>query len=292
MAVPSHYEPYLLGPRRSPAQRWLRAGYLLEHGRRPHSHDDDITRKVWRYRRELSRSRADGPSQRLGQVFPDLAAAHEIQVGEPLVRWEVEARLLAGQADESIAARCGISALVAQTYHDVFFNLRSALKADMYILCEVIGWRFWPLVSPDDHQMLLKVFGYDFGEHGVDDYLAYLRSPPHVPSCLARLDQAELSSLQDRLRTRLNVLLMTTPAEAATPQGWITLREQFAAASRPTASHESQIQLDAAVIAMLTQGAPVSLPAAPDCAHRGPVCAQPALFAAIPVPPARGAVAI
>jgi hypothetical protein len=172
----------------------------------------------------------------------------------------------------------------------VFFDVRSALKSDMYILCDVIGWRFWPLVSPDDHEKLLKVYGYDYGEHGVDAYLVYLRRPPQVPASLAGLDQTELNSLQDRLRTRLNVLLMTTPAAAATSQGWMTLREQFAAVTRRTARHGSQIQLDAAVIAMLTQAAPVSLHAAPDCAHCGPVSARSVLFTAIAVPPARVAV--
>jgi hypothetical protein len=287
MFVSSQYlpRPHLFGNK--PSWRWLRAGYLLDHGRGPLYRDEDLTRQVWQYRRELRRCECEGPAQQLAQAFPDLAAAHQMQLGGPLVRWEVEARLLAGQDDGSIAARCDIPASVVGAYHDVFFDVRSALKADMYILCDVIGWRFWPLVSPDDHEKLLKVYGYDYGEHGVDAYLAYLRRPPQVPASLAGLDQTELNSLQDRLRTRLNVLLMTTPAEVANPQAWMQMRQQFTAATRQTASIESQIQLDAAVIAMLTQGAPVSLHAAPDCAHSGPVCAQPALFAAITVPPAR-----
>jgi hypothetical protein len=140
-----------------------------------------------------------------------------------MVRWEVEARLLAGQDGESIAARCDIPASVVQAYHDTFYDVRSALKADMYILCEVIGWRFWPLVSPDDHQKLLKVFGYDFGEHGVNAYLAYLREPPHVPAALELLGPDELRSLQDRLQTRLLVLLTTTPVEALSPLTWLEM---------------------------------------------------------------------
>jgi hypothetical protein len=185
---------------------------------------------VWRYRRELRRSGADGPSQQLRQAYPNLAAAHQMHLGEPLVRWEVEARLLAGQGDESIAARCDISASVVQTYHDVFYDVRSALKADMYILCEVIGWRFWPLVSPDDHEKLLKAHGYDYGEQGVDAYLAYLREPPHVPASLESMGLDELRSLYGRVRTRLLVLLTATPVEALSPLTWLEMHHRWSAA--------------------------------------------------------------
>jgi hypothetical protein len=72
-----------------PARRWLRAGYLLAHGRRPlWGRDDDATQRAWRFRRGLARCRGEADRARLARRFPALAA---YTAAEPLRHAELEA---------------------------------------------------------------------------------------------------------------------------------------------------------------------------------------------------------
>jgi hypothetical protein len=58
----------------APARRWLRAGYLLRHGRRPmRGRDDPATREAWQFRRGLGRCRGEADRARLARCFPTLA---------------------------------------------------------------------------------------------------------------------------------------------------------------------------------------------------------------------------
>ena len=55
-------------------------------------------------------------------------------------------------------------------------------------------------------------------------------TPPAVPASLDGLDPAGLRQLRDRLRVQVSVLALTTPAGAARPATWLSLRELMAGA--------------------------------------------------------------
>jgi len=63
----------------------------------------------------------------------------------------------------------------------------------------------------------------------VDTFLDYLQDPPTVPARLDDLDLPSLKRLCSRLRIKVMVLLLTTPAAAARPETWQWLGERFAA---------------------------------------------------------------
>ena len=170
-----------------PARRWLRAEHLLGHGRWPMRRDDAATREAWRFRRGLRRCHCAAGRRRLARRYPALAEAHGLyRSAEPLRRAELEARLLAGEDDATVAAKVGLSAPGVAMYHDVFFDIRPRLGADFYILDVVLRGQAWYVPDPDDHGLLLKLFAYQLGGPYIDVLLGYFREPPVVPQPLLR----------------------------------------------------------------------------------------------------------
>jgi hypothetical protein len=229
MFVPTRFQPDQDDPFKEPAWRWRRAEYLFEHGRLPLPLDDALTREAWLFRRALEGCRTDADRDQLAG-FPALAEAHAVYSGEPLRRAELEARLLAGGDGGTIAQTMGLSPSCVAAYHDLYFEVRPHLNAPGYILGVVLGGgRIFYAPNPADQVLLLKLFGYGLGGLGVDAFLDYLRDPPTIPARLDDLDLPTLRRLCRRLRTKVLVLLLTTPAASVRPGTWQWLGEKFAA---------------------------------------------------------------
>jgi hypothetical protein len=219
-------------PFKDPSWRWRRCGYLLQHSRRPISDlDDDTTRQAWLFRRALEQYCHDETDrQQLAREAPDLVEAHSVYTSDPpMRRWEVEARLLGGGDDDAIAARCGLSAAGVRAFHDLFYEVRPHLQAGMYVTNVLIGEKVHYGLKPDNHEQLLKLFGYG---GLLNSYLDYYYNPPVLPASLATLDLPALEKLRSRLRTHLLVLTLTTPARDVSPATWLQISEQFAASRR------------------------------------------------------------
>ena len=222
-----------------PARRWLRAGYLLRHRLWPFwgGRDDPATWAAWRFRRGLRRCHCAAGRRRLARRYPALAEAHCLyRSAEPLRRAELEARLLAGEDDATVAAKVGLSAPGVAMYHDVFFDIRPRLGADFYILDVVLRGQAWYVPDPDDHGLLLKLFAYQLGGPYVDVLLDYFREPPVLPESLDGLDEAALRRLLGKLRTQLLLLATTTPAEALPPEEWLRLQGAMPPIPEPPAA--------------------------------------------------------
>jgi hypothetical protein len=264
--LPCTGNPYL-----SVAWRWRRSGYLLRHGRQPLPQlDDALTEQAWRFRLERRWCQTEADWRQLAEAFPDHMGALQLRLGPRQLRWQVEARLLAGQDDAAIAACCAIPASVTKIYHDCFFNVRRLLKAEGYIICQVIRWRFGRPVSPLDQKKLLKLFGYNWGGPGVDAILRLFATPPVIPDNLDFLDLETLTSLREQLGIKLLVQIMATPAEALPALTWLQLSLQWRAAlaaakagggNRATALDSIQVRAD--VLALLVKAKACSEAAAP-----------------------------
>src|SRR5262245_58564373 len=113
-SVPTDWLPD--APQRSPAWRWLRAGYLTRHGRAPDprpAHD-----WVLRARRFLAGER---PGRASGALRGALALW---QPTDPVPRWQLEAWLLTAEPLGAVARHCGVTPAVAVAYHELFFAVR------------------------------------------------------------------------------------------------------------------------------------------------------------------------
>jgi hypothetical protein len=247
-----------------PARRWLRAGYLLAHGRWPMRRDDDATREAWQFRRGLARCRGEAGRGWPAERFPDMAQAYAAYTAaEPLRRAELEARLLAGQGDAAVAAKVGMSAAGVATYHDVFFAVRPRLAHPHYVLGVVLGGgRVYYAPDPDDHGLLLKLFGYHMGGPYVDVLLDYFREPFVLPESLDGLDEGALHRLQRKLRAHLLLLATTTPAEALPPEEWLRLQGAMPPIPEPAAGADPRASTLAALHLALEAAATLSEAAA------------------------------
>jgi len=246
-----------------PARRWLRAEYLLGHGRQPMRRDDAATREAWQFRRGLGRCRGEAGRARPAERFPEMAEAYAAYAAaEPLRRAELEARLLAGAGNAAVAAKVGLSAAGVATYHDVFFAVRPRLAHPHYVLGVVLGGgRVYYAPDPADHGLLLKLLGYQMGGPYVDVLLDYFREPLVLPGSLEGLDEAALRRLLGKLRTKLLLLATTTPAEALPPEEWLRLQGAMppipepAAGTDPRASTLSALRAALEAAATLTEAA-------------------------------------
>ncbi len=224
--LPSPHNPFV-----PTDHRYRRSIQLLGQRQRPSPRlDDPITEKAWAYFRELRLCRSDAARERLGQSHPDLAAAHEVYTSaQPLRRAELEARLLARQDDDAIAAKCALAPAAVRWYHDVFFDVRGALAADGYIYSMAIGPKIWTGLSLADQDVFLKALAYAQGPLVIDDILKYFKNPPPLIPSLDGLDSAELKQLQRMLCIRSVILTQVLPTSGVGFKKLFMLRADFGA---------------------------------------------------------------
>jgi hypothetical protein len=248
-----------------PARRWLRAEHLLAHGRRPlWGRDDPLGWEAWRFRGGLARCRCEADRARLARCYPALAEAHGLyRSAEPLRRAELEARLLAGQDDAAVAAKVGMSPAGVATYHDVLFAVRPRLAHPHYVLGVVLGGgRVYYAPDPADHGLLLRLLGYEMGNHYVDVLVDYFKEPLVLPESLEGLDEAALRRLLGKVRTKLLLLATTTPAEALPPEEWLRLQGAMPPIPEPAAGTDGGASTLAALRAALEAAATLAEAAA------------------------------
>ncbi|MCY2987813.1 MAG: hypothetical protein NTY19_08120 [Planctomycetota bacterium] len=115
------------------------------------------------YLRSLDATKAKRRRSGDQERWAAIAAAHEFAQRNDPLRWEVEARLLAGQSDDEIGRRCGLPTDVVQQFERLFFNVRESLDARNYILVHAIG--FGHLVGLGDQELnrLWRKYAYAGG---------------------------------------------------------------------------------------------------------------------------------
>jgi hypothetical protein len=152
-----------------------------------------------------------------GCLLPAVAARYPVEVetlrlkltAPPAVRWEVEARVLAGQPAAEIARAVGRPAAVIRLYEDWFFGVRDRLAARSYVLHVVIRW-FAVDTAPTTEQ-IWKFFAFRGGTLVLDAVIRET-SDPRPPAGPAGGDQFRTAI--DRLLVRAAVLVHTLPAAA------------------------------------------------------------------------------
>jgi hypothetical protein len=132
--------------------------------------------------------------------------SYRLYVGpESVRRWEVEARLLAGESFEQVAAKCDSTPDVIAAYHALFFDVQGSLEASDYIVNVVIGPKAHAGLSEADTEVVLKLYGYTYGNRVLDAVLAYYRDPP-PPERWGELGPGELERLRTRLLVKASVM--------------------------------------------------------------------------------------
>ena len=114
--------------------RWRRAQRLIEGGRyASRQRDDAVTCRAVHFLRALRRAHSRRARLGLARSKPHLYAAHQVHIGPWQRRVEVEARLLARQTPEVIAAAVGATTEDITAFHDLFFDVSDRIMAAEYI---------------------------------------------------------------------------------------------------------------------------------------------------------------
>jgi hypothetical protein len=174
-------------PFRPPDWRWHRAGQFIEARARRRREDDDWVVRARRFRADLARAGGDIGRPRLARTHPELLAACRLWLGEPRRRWEVEARLLAGHDDATIADRVGVNPGVIEAFEALFFSVRARLGCSDWISAYAIGARMYEDLDVDDVETLFKAFAFHGGPLVLDALIdnTYIEGQPTANSDLA-----------------------------------------------------------------------------------------------------------
>ena len=202
---------------------------------------DDWVRRATRYHRKAARL-GDPAHPGLSRLDPVLDGARRLRYGgDPRLRLEVEARVLAGQGDPEIAAACALDADVVGAYAALFFDVRGRLGARDYIAVTI---------SPS-----LLTTGHEPDPAAAVRRLAFLLGPAAVGPALAAAfppdDPAGLAA-DPRLvrRARAAIDLMAVPVTARNAPLLVRLGDRVREAGR-----------DGAGASAAAAWAPVSTPA-------------------------------
>jgi hypothetical protein len=193
--------------------RWQMAVWVAEGRRRPeHPWVDDRIRRASRFVAVLAR-RAYPNNQHLVRRFGAIAEAHRLHVAasQP-VRAELEARLIAGQDDDAIAGKMGLSPAAVGTHHDLFYSVRELLAAEGVVLGVIYQGPYHRQLTDGDRDVILRLIGFYAGPLMIDEVLAYWADPVRLSVDFTRLSQPELAVAYRRVSIRAVLATLTLPA--------------------------------------------------------------------------------
>lgn len=152
--------------------RWQRAVWLVENTgtRRAASDvDDPYVRLAKRFRRRWNRTPSPAGQQKLCLQFPGVYYAWQIYKRSDCDdRWNIEARLLAGQDPAEIAQRQKCKPEVIFWFEKLFFNVSDKLNHRDYLVNRVLGPAVHRGITERDFDLLLKLFALVGGPLVVD----------------------------------------------------------------------------------------------------------------------------
>jgi hypothetical protein len=220
-------------PRRPLSWRWQRAARLLDLGMRwSRRRDDAQVRRAKQYQAALRRCRSEADRRRLERKMPDIAGAVAIVEGEPTTRWAVEARLLAGEPVEAIAAKTALTPQAVALYEALHFNVNDRLESRSYLIH--IAVKLYPTPRSPDIGLVWRLFGLLGGPVVLDALIDGNYGP----------DRPQDERFLDELRLKLAVAFKFLPVDATTGPRlvrlYLRLRQTELAAEK---KHEAAVDL-------------------------------------------------
>jgi hypothetical protein len=154
-------------PLRPADWRWRRAVALHARRLRLRPREDPWTARAVRFLRRADRL-GDPAHPGLFRFDPAVAGADRLRRrGDPRLLLEVEARLLAGEPCEAVAAACSLDPAAVAVFEQLFFAVSDQLEARDYINFVAIGYR----PADPDPAALIKALAYHGGRHAVGPVL-------------------------------------------------------------------------------------------------------------------------
>lgn len=209
-------------PTRVPHWKWLRAISVDAGGPKASKTLDGADGFKW-IRRALRLKRHHAAAGNRPEVLYNLARldpaifwAHSIWAEDKQpTRWEIEARILAGETDEEIAKKVGCEPEVITAYEAVFFNVREKLNNTAYVVNVVMADSVTKGITERQYDLLWKMFGYRGGPHVLDAMTSRFSAidKPQKPEDVSQFFQ---ESAINSMRHKAAVAALTVPINSHT----------------------------------------------------------------------------
>ncbi|CAN5187114.1 hypothetical protein BH11PLA2_BH11PLA2_50430 [soil metagenome] len=192
---------------RDPEFRWLRVLDLQSQGDRPEQYDDEWTEAVLNVLQDRATDRRSDDIRQALAIWTD---------PDGPTRRELEARILTGASDITIATAMDLPPAVVAAYQAIFFDVRPRLTSRDWILLKAIrksANRDGTKLASHPAQ-ILKSLGYYGGPIILDIALAVINDrplPPGVISSSGLMTHGEEESLRLSIMRVLQILQPTIP---------------------------------------------------------------------------------
>jgi hypothetical protein len=159
--------------------RWQRARKIAAGELRLSSRmDDKHVRRALRLARDVVDETTPAGQDAVANADPSLYWAYVLhRQSSPACRAEIEARIIAGEIEDELLRRVGVSHEVLQTYERVFFDVRDRLCTPAYVLNIIIGEAMHKGLSEKDYPTLWKFYGYTYGPRMLDSLIGQAIAP-------------------------------------------------------------------------------------------------------------------
>jgi hypothetical protein len=162
-------------PRRSPHWRWLRAVQIDTGGvktTRTIDGEEGFTwiRRALRLKRHYDRA-GNNPEKMYALMLrdSDLFWAHSIWIDDKApTRWAIEARVMAGESDDEIAAKLGTEPSIISAYVSTFFDVRAKLANVDYVVNVIMADAVVRGLQERHYDLLWKMMGFHGGPYVLD----------------------------------------------------------------------------------------------------------------------------
>jgi len=180
--------------------RWRTACLIVSKGRRvSRKRDSAPILEAVQFLRTLERNPGDPGLQSVTRKWPTLGEAYDVAQGNPRRRWEIQARLLAGETDQAIALTSGLSVEAVALYESLFFGVRDYFEARNWILVQAIGTEILTGVAPDDLGTIWRAVGYYGGPDALEIAMAVTLGKK-LPDWVEERERVERPGYTERLR--------------------------------------------------------------------------------------------
>jgi hypothetical protein len=162
-------------PCRAPHWKWLRAQEIDGEGPRATRALDGEDGFTWIRRASRLKRHYERAGNRRAALYAlilrdkELFWAHSIWLADKNpVRWGIEARVLAGETDEEIAAKIGTDPGVISAYVKTFFDVRDRLQNLDYVQNVIMADAVTRGLQERHYDLLWKLLAYKGGPHVLD----------------------------------------------------------------------------------------------------------------------------
>src|SRR5262249_37443469 len=171
------------------------------------------------YRSALAACRDEADRQRLADEMPVIGQAHALfnsTADPPLLRWAIEARVLAREDFPTIARKCALITEAVEAYARLYFDVLDKLNAETWVMCAVIGSKIHHGLTEKDLDVWWRFIGYAHGPVVLDKVIhrTLELSRPTTPELLDAVLTRDTESLFLDKKLLATHLLPVTPETA------------------------------------------------------------------------------